>query len=203
MYYPIPDSSGRPEKVVKYASDITEQVHMRQRSSEVATAVASSIDEVVTTIGEVSEHVSETAKLASSTRMELQSTAESVEQLNESSQAIERVVDLIRGLAEQTNLLALNATIESARAGEAGKGFAVVANEVKELAKQTAGATDNIDASVSQIRSLISTTVESTDRVVESVGTVTERVTSIASAVEEQSATIKSLSETSSQLITE
>lgn len=201
MYYPVIGPEGIPVKVVKFASDITEQVTMRERTAEVGAAVSSSIDEMVSTISEVSGHVSETAELASNTRTEIEATADSVQKLYDSSQSIEKVVDLIRGLAEQTNLLALNATIESARAGEAGKGFAVVANEVKELAKQTASATDNIDNSVSEIRNLISTSVESTNRVLESVGTVTERVTSIASAVEEQSATMRTLNETSDQLV--
>ena len=78
---------------------------------------------------------------------------DSIKKLGESSQRIGEIVKVITTIAEQTNLLALNATIEAARAGEAGKGFAVVAGEVKELAKETAAATDSIRASIDEIRS--------------------------------------------------
>jgi len=155
---------------------------------------------MVATISEISGHVSQTSVQAAATEEAVNATAGSVDDLAQSSREIEKVVELIRSLAEQTNLLALNATIESARAGEAGKGFAVVANEVKELAKQTASATESIDSSVTHIRDLIAKSVQSTDSVSESIRTVTESMTSVASAVEEQSMTMKSLSNTASQL---
>lgn len=197
MYYPIPGPDGMPYKVVKFASDITDEVKLRDDAAE---AVTTSIEQMASTIAEISGHVNQTANLALSTRGTVTGTTESVQQLDARSQVIEKVVDLIRGLAEQTNLLALNATIESARAGEAGKGFAVVANEVKELAKQTAGATKDIDKSITEIRNLILECVESTTRVADSIGTVTERMTSMASAVEEQSATMQGLKETAARL---
>ncbi len=200
MYYPVIGLSGRPEKVVKFASDITEKVKLEQRTKDAGLAVSSSIEQMVATIAEISGHVSQTATQATNTEEAVEGTAASVRNLAESSREIEKVVELIRILAEQTNLLALNATIESARAGEAGKGFAVVANEVKELAKQTATATENIDASVTVIQNLVQESVQSTERVTDSIRTVTESMTSVASAVEEQSMTMKSLSETASQL---
>lgn len=199
-YFPIADANGNLFKVVKFASDVTADVTMRMRTHEVGEVVSTSIEQIVQTIAEISGHVSQTAGMASVTKDQVDSTSTSVRQLEESSQAIERILDLIRGLAEQTNLLALNATIESARAGEAGKGFAVVANEVKELARQTAGATDDIDRSINEIKRLIEECVRSTAEVTQGIGTVNESMTSIASAVEEQSATMHSLSETSSVL---
>lgn len=200
MYYPIKDESGKVVKVVKYATDISEQAALEQRTAETSDAVAGSIEQMVATISEISGHVTQTASLASTTESEVVSTADSVQKLDESSRTIEKVVELIRSLSEQTNLLALNATIESARAGEAGKGFAVVANEVKELAKQTADATESIDSSVTQIRDLISESVRSTERVTDSIRSVSESMISVAAAVEEQSVTMHSLNETASQL---
>lgn len=200
MYFPVTDANGTPYKVVKFASDITDQVLLQRRTSEAGVAVSTSMEQMVATVQEISGHVHQTADLASSTERAVDDTAGSVRKLDESSRVIEKVVELIRSLAEQTNLLALNATIESARAGEAGKGFAVVANEVKELAKQTADATQNIDTSVTEIRDLISKSVESTSRVTESIRGVTESMSSVASAIEEQSSTIQSLNETAGYL---
>lgn len=199
-YFPVIGLCGNPVKVVKFASDITSDVELRQRTSEAGTAVSGSIEQMVETINEISQHVNQTVSLANTTESEVMTTADSVGKLEESSRVIEKVVELIRCLADQTNLLALNATIESARAGEAGKGFAVVANEVKELAKQTAEATESIDASVTEIRELISHSVESTGHVTNSIRSVTESMTSVAAAVEEQSATMRSLHDTASQL---
>lgn len=200
LYYPIVGEDGDVQKVVKFASDITPQIHLREETTLAVKDVSVSIDQMAATISEISMNVSQTADLASATMREVTSTADSVRKLDTRSQVIERIVDMIRGLAEQTNLLALNATIESARAGESGKGFAVVANEVKELAKQTANATTDIDKSISEIRELILECVDSSNRVSESIGTVTERMTTMASAVEEQSATMQNLKTTTARL---
>jgi methyl-accepting chemotaxis protein len=117
------------------------------------------------------------------------STNETVKKLGESSQEIGNVIKVITSIAQQTNLLALNATIEAARAGEAGKGFAVVANEVKELAKQTAKATEDIGRKIEAIQSDTKGAVKA----IEEIGTIINQINdisnSIASAVEEQTVT--------------
>ena len=200
MYYPLRNREGKLTKVVKFATDATDKVTMRNRINDLGKRVSESIDHVESMISEISGHVTDAADLASVAQQEVHASAESVRSLDDSSQVIEKVVDLIRSLAEQSNLLALNATIESARAGDAGKGFAVVANEVKELAKQTAGATDNIDGSVSMIRQLVRQNVESTNDVLERINRVTTAMTSISGSVKEQTVAMQSLSNLASQL---
>jgi methyl-accepting chemotaxis protein len=118
-----------------------------------------------------------------------QSTNVTVKKLGESSQEIGNVIKVITSIAQQTNLLALNATIEAARAGEAGRGFAVVANEVKELAKQTAKATEDIGRKIEAIQGDTKGSVKA----IEEIGTIINQINdisnSIASAVEEQTVT--------------
>jgi methyl-accepting chemotaxis protein len=109
--------------------------------------------------------------------------------LDESARQIGKIVELINQIAEQTNLLALNATIEAASAGEAGRGFAVVANEVKELARQSAAATQDIRLQVSLIQENTSNSMEAIDDVAKVIEQVSQIASSIAAAVEEQSAT--------------
>lgn len=116
-------------------------------------------------------------------------TSASIADLSRSSEEIGSVLGVIHSIAEQTNLLALNATIEAARAGDAGKGFAVVASEVKDLAMQTAKATEEIEARIDGIRTDMSTAVEANTKISETIGRIDELSGLIASVVEEQSAT--------------
>lgn len=108
--------------------------------------------------------------------------------LDEATQRIGEIVDLIQGIAGQINLLALNATIESARAGEAGKGFAVVASEVKQLATQTTSATDEISGNIGNIREVSEQVISTLGAIKSAIGSVEEISGSISSAVEEQTA---------------
>jgi methyl-accepting chemotaxis protein len=121
-------------------------------------------------------------------------TTATVAKLGESSAEIGNVVKVITSIAEQTNLLALNATIEAARAGEAGKGFAVVANEVKELAQETAKATEDIAKRVLAIQGDTTAAVAAIDEISTIVAQISDRQTTIASAVEEQTATTSEMS---------
>ena len=109
--------------------------------------------------------------------------------MGDSSTEIGQVIKVITSIAEQTNLLALNATIEAARAGDAGKGFAVVANEVKELAKETAKATEDIGQKISAIQGDTKSSVEAIDQITGVINNLNDISTTIASAVEEQRST--------------
>jgi methyl-accepting chemotaxis protein len=117
------------------------------------------------------------------------STNQTVTKLGESSQEIGKVIKVITSIAQQTNLLALNATIEAARAGEAGKGFAVVANEVKELAKQTASATEEIGRKIEAIQLDTKGAVGAIGEIGSIIDQINDISNSIASAVEEQTVT--------------
>jgi methyl-accepting chemotaxis protein len=118
----------------------------------------------------------------------------SINKLGQSSEEIGQVIKVIRSIAQQTNLLALNATIEAARAGEAGKGFAVVANEVKELAKQTASSSEEINTKIATIQHDTVMAVKAIERISTIIGQINDISNNIAGAVEEQSVTTTNIS---------
>src|SRR5271166_3774606 len=141
------------------------------------------------TIGEIAKNATEAARVAGEAVDAADSANQTVSRLGDSSVEIGKVIEVITSIAQQTNLLALNATIEAARAGDAGKGFAVVANEVKELAKQTAKATEEIKQKISVIRENTGGAVEAIGGIKGVIDKISQISTEIATAVEEQSAT--------------
>jgi len=160
-----------------------------EQVSKNVSSVASASEQMQSSIREIAKNANESARVAKNAVGVAHSTNETVKKLGESSQEIGNVIKVITSIAQQTNLLALNATIEAARAGEAGKGFAVVANEVKELAKQTAKATEDIGQKIDAIQGDTKGAVKA----IEEIGTIINQINdisnSIASAVEEQTVT--------------
>ena len=161
-------------------------------SSEVSASiqtVASAAEEMTASIREIAQNATEAASVATGAVGVASQAQDTVASLGESSAEIGQVIKVITSIAQQTNLLALNATIEAARAGDAGKGFAVVANEVKELAKETAKATEDIGRKIEAIQGDTSGAVSAISEISEVIGRINDIQTTIASAVEEQTAT--------------
>lgn len=177
--------ASQQANVVSAATD-----HLKHNLETVATGT----EEMSATIQDIAKNAAESARVAGEAVKTAEITNGVVAKLGESSEQIGQVVKVITGIARQTNLLALNATIEAARAGEAGKGFAVVANEVKELAKQTAKATDDISQKITAIQSDTKECVNA----IATIGAIIDQVDgiagTIATAIEEQSATTDEIS---------
>jgi methyl-accepting chemotaxis protein len=164
------------------------------RMTSAVNTVATAIEEMSVSLNEVSKNSGQAATVASKAASSANNTAVIVDKLGKSAQEIGKVVDMIKGIAAQTNLLALNATIEAASAGEAGKGFAVVANEVKELAKQTAAATEDIRAQVEGMQDNTQHAVKAIAEIVTIINEINAISGTIAAAVEEQTATTNEIS---------
>ncbi|WP_127089354.1 methyl-accepting chemotaxis protein [Aquabacter cavernae] len=155
--------------------------------------VAASTEEMSASIREIGEQVSHAADVARVASDGAEQTHREIRDLSRAAAEIGEVVQLITDIAAQTNLLALNATIEAARAGDMGKGFAVVASEVKELAAQTAKATEVIGGKVSEIQGATGRTVDSIERIVGIISDIRQSTSAIASAVEEQGAATREI----------
>ncbi len=184
-------AAAAEEMAINLSNMSTSTEQMTSNIKTVATAIEQikdSIEEIAKNAGETSSVVSQASSLANDSN-------EKIAQLNTAADEIGKVIEVIQDIAEQTNLLALNATIEAARAGEAGKGFAVVANEVKELAKQTAEATEDIAKRIQAIQHSTTESVSSIGEIVKVIDHINEASQTIAAAVEEQSITTKEISE--------
>ncbi len=155
--------------------------------------VASATEEMTATINEIAGKAETSRQMGIETGEKIETVAQQVSRLGDAAKQIDTFTESINEISEQTNLLALNATIEAARAGEAGKGFAVVAGEIKELARQTAMATQDIKSKIDNIRNTTGTTLTEMNIISKTFGDMNGMVNEITAAIEEQSATTKEI----------
>jgi len=161
--------------------------------------VASSTEEMSSTVSEISMNAGKAREITGLAVESAGNASYRVNDLGEAAREINKVTETITAISSQTNLLALNATIEAARAGEAGRGFAVVANEIKELAQQTARATEDIRAKIQAIQGATGTAVSEIQQITNVINDVNSIVTAIAAAVEEQSVTTREITQNLAQ----
>ncbi len=156
--------------------------------------VSTASNEMNSTIDEIAKNAENARGVSSEAVTQVKTASKNMMELDNAARKIGQITEIITGISEQTNLLALNATIEAARAGEAGKGFGVVANEIKDLAHQTANATDDIKQQISDVQTNAKTTISEILGISKIIETINEIVAAIATAVEEQSAVTREIS---------
>lgn len=193
-------SSSAASAVEEMSANMNVVASSMEEAAASVNAVASAIEEMTSTINEIAE-TSEKARTITENAVRQSSDASaSVDQLGTAAREITKVLETITEISKQVDLLALNATIEAARAGDAGKGFAVVANEIKDLANQTAQATDQIKERINSIQTTTKATVSVIENISKVVGENAEIVNTIATAVEEQSVTAREISQNVAQI---
>ena len=196
-YNPILDLNGKPFKVVKYATDTTQQVLVRMGNERVRAmmeSVAAGSEELNASVREISEAMTKSRETAAGAVEQVSSADAQAQRLTDAAKAMSGIVEMISNITGQINLLALNATIESARAGEAGRGFAVVASEVKGLANQAKQATDKIGQEIGSLNQISGDVVGALSSIKQAINNVSEYVTSTAAAIEEQSTVTNEMS---------
>lgn len=181
------------------SSNMTSMAAASEQMSQNVRSVSVAIDEVTASIGEMAQSAEQAASSASSAKALVDTSNTQIVDLTNAADQIGKVIEVIQDIADQTNLLALNATIEAARAGDAGRGFAVVATEVKELAKQTANATEDIRQRIEGIQSSTNMAVKSITGIGDIVRQVNDLSRTIAAAVEVQSTATKEIANTINQ----
>lgn len=197
------ETSRRSANVATSAEEMSANLNNVAAGMEQSTTntsmVASAAEEMSATISQIAKNSELAHGISEEAVIQARATSSKIGDLHKAAQAINKVTETITEISEQTNLLALNATIEAARAGEAGKGFAVVANEIKELAKQTAGATQDIKRQISEVQGTTEETTKEIDQISAVINRVNEIVASISAAVAEQSAATDEIASNISQ----
>ena len=191
------EASGKAHAVAAAAEQMTANVvsvaaGMEQTSTNLG-SVATATEQMTATIGEIAGNSEKARRITEDATRQAARISEQMNQLGAAAQQIGKVTETITEISSQTNLLALNATIEAARAGSAGKGFAVVANEIKELAQQTARATEDIKGRIAGVQSSTAGGIAEIDKVSAIIHEVSDIVSSIAAAIEEQSTVTKDI----------
>ncbi|WP_257167717.1 PAS domain-containing methyl-accepting chemotaxis protein [Bradyrhizobium sp. SRS-191] len=196
-YNPIKDLTGKPFKIVKFATDVTSQVITRMKGDKVRGMmehVAAGAEQLNSSVQQIADAMARSKETATAAVTRVEDADQQAKRLSSAAGAMSSIVELIGSITGQINLLALNATIESARAGEAGRGFAVVAGEVKNLANQAKQATDRIGSEIEHLNGISSDVVGALDAIKAAIQNVSEYVSSTAQAVGEQSTVTSEMS---------